>query len=116
MKQITIQAINLEKALIIGRTGKTTGQSKFLVNINYIGTCNLSNLDFTIIKSWRYLQGEVLLNETSDLDDIQILDAKMKGIKKWKIHKIFQEERNKDKNMICYIGCCKEKQKKRKYI
>lgn len=51
MKQITIQAINLEKALIIGRTGKTTGQSKFLVNIKYIGTCNLSNLDFTIIKS-----------------------------------------------------------------
>ena len=40
----------------------------------------------------------------------------MKGIKKWKIHNIFQEERNKDKSMICYIGCCKEKQKKRKYI
>ena len=39
----------------------------------------------------------------------------MKGIKKWKIHKIFQEERNKDKSMICYIGCCKEKQKKSIY-
>ena len=43
---------NLEKALIIGRAGKATGQNKFWFNIKNIETGNLSSIDFSKIKNW----------------------------------------------------------------
>ena len=56
---------NLEKAFIIGRAGKATGQNKFCFNIKYIEIGNLSRIDFSKIKNWKYLE-EVLANDTSD--------------------------------------------------
>ena len=68
---------NLEKALKIGRAGKATRQNKFQLNIKNIETGNLSSIDFRKIKNWKYLEEEVLVNDTSDSADIQILDAKI---------------------------------------
>ena len=42
---------NLEKALIIGKAGKATGQNKFWFNIKNIETGNLSSTDFSKIKT-----------------------------------------------------------------
>ena len=82
---------NLEKALIIGREGKAIGQNKFWFNIKNIETGNLSSIDFSKIKNWKYLEEEVLVNNTSDSADIQILDAKMKEIETGKLIKLFKK-------------------------
>ena len=82
---------NLEKALIIGKAGKATGQNKFWFNIKNIETGNLSSIDFSKIKNWKYLEEEVLVNNTSDSADIQILDAKMKEIETGKLIKLFKK-------------------------
>ena len=91
---------NLEKALLIGRAGKATGQNKFWFNIKNVETGNLSSIDFSKIKNWKYLEEEVLLNNTSDSADIQILNTKMKGIENWKVHKTFQKVANEGQSTI----------------
>ena len=53
----------------------------------------MSSIDFSKIKNWKYLE-QVLVNNTSDSADIQILDNKMKEIENWKVHKTFQEVTN----------------------
>ena len=90
---------NLEKALIIGRVGKATGQNKFWLNIKNFESGNLSSIDFSKIKKWKYLE-EVLVNDISDSADIQILDAKMKEKENWKVHKTFQEVANEGQSII----------------
>ena len=54
----------------------------------------------------------------SDSADIQILDAKMKEIENWKVHKSFQEVANKGQSMISvrWVVTKKNKTKKRKYL
>ena len=94
---------NLEKALIIERARKATGQKQFWFNIKHIETGNLSSIDFCKIKNWKHLE-EVLVNDTSDSDDIQIFDAKMKEIENWKIHKNFQAVANESQHGICQMG------------
>ena len=61
----------------------------------------MSSIDFCKIRNWKHLE-EVLVNDTSDSDDIQIFDAKMKEIESWKIHKNFQQVANESQHGICY--------------
>ena len=57
----------------------------------------MSSIDFSKIKNWKYLE-QVLVNNTSDSADIQILDNKMK--ENWKVHKTFQEVTNEGQSTI----------------
>ena len=59
----------------------------------------MSSIDFSKIKNWKYLE-QVLVNNTSDSADIQILDTKMKEIENWKVHKTFQEVTNEGQSTI----------------
>ena len=59
----------------------------------------MSSIDFSKIKNWKYLE-EVLVKDTSDSADIQILDSKMKEIENWKVHKTFQEGANEGQSTI----------------
>ena len=109
---------NLEKALIIGRAGKATGQNKFWFNIKNIETANLSSIGFSKIKKLEVFRRRSLVNDTSDSADIQILDAKMKEIENWKVHKSVQEVVNKGQSTISvrWVVTKKNKTKKRKYL
>ena len=98
IEYLNLDSNNLEKALKIGRAGKATGPNKFWFNIKNIENSNLTSIDFSKIKNWTYL--EVLVNDTSDSADTQILDAKMNEIENWKVHKTFQEVANEGQGTI----------------
>ena len=59
----------------------------------------MTSTDFSKLKIWMYLE-DVLVNDTSDSADTQILDAKMKKIENWKVHKTFQEVANEGQSTI----------------
>ena len=59
----------------------------------------MSSIDFSKIKNWKYLE-KLLVNDTSDSTDIQILDANVKEIKYWKVHKTFKEVANEGQSTI----------------
>ena len=59
----------------------------------------MTSTDFSKLKIWTYLE-EVLVNDTSDSADTQILDAKMKKTENWKVHKTFQEVANEGQSTI----------------
>ena len=65
-----------EKALVIGHAGKATGQNNYWFNIKNLDTGDFYSIDFN---KGKYLQ-EILINSSSDSENIKILDAKMKEI------------------------------------
>ena len=71
----------------------------------------MTSTDFSKLKIWTYLE-EVLVNDTSDSADTQILDAKMKKIENWKVHKTFQEVANEGQSTISAGWRRETKQKK----
>ena len=66
-----------EKALVIGHAGKATGQNNYWFNIKNLDTGDFYSSDFN---KWKYLQEEILINSSSDSENVKILDAKMKEI------------------------------------
>ena len=64
--------------------GKATGQNKYWFNIKNLDTGNFYGTDFNKVKKWSYLQEEILINSSSNSENIKILDAKMKEISNWK--------------------------------
>ena len=96
-----------EKALVIGHAGKATGQNNYWFNIKNLDTGDFYSIDFN---KWKYLQ-EILINSSSDSENIKILDAKMKEISNQKDHKVFEEVVDEGQNTVSVTWVITKKNK-----
>ena len=94
-----------EKALVIGHAGKATGQNNYW--FKNLDTGDFYSIDFN---KWKYLQ-EILINSSSDSENIQILDAKMKEISNQKDHKVFEEVVDEGQNTVSVTWVITKKNK-----
>ena len=86
-----------QKALVIGLAGKATGQNNYWFNIKNLDIGDFYSIEFN---KWKYLQEEILINSSSDSENIKILDAKMKEISNQKDHKVFEEVADEGQNTV----------------
>ena len=96
-----------EKALVIGHAGKATGQNNYWFNIKNLDTGDFYSIDFN---KGKYLQ-EILINSSSDSENIKILDAKMKEISNQKDHKVFEEVVDEGQNTVSVTWVITKKNK-----
>ena len=89
-----------EKTLVIGHSGKAKSQNKYWFNIKNLDTRNFYSIDFNKVKKWKYFQEEILINSSSDSENIKILDAKIKEISNWKDYKVFEDVVDEGQNTV----------------
>lgn len=74
-----------DKALVIGRSGQATGPNKYCFYVKTMYRANFLSTDFSKITDCKLLNEEIISN-SSETNDIQILNAKMKETDNWKKH------------------------------
>ena len=86
------------EALILGKSGKSTGKNKTWLNIKNLQDNSHRSVDFSKIEGWKNIE-EVLITKHSD-KSVDILKAKSVELENWKMHKVYEEVENKGQSFI----------------
>lgn len=87
--------------MIISRAGKESGKYKYKLDIKNIDTDSLSNIDFSSVKNWKYLEEEVLICNVPEFsNNIGIFDSKMNELQNGNDHEVYRELEDEGQNVV----------------
>lgn len=87
--------------MIISRAGKESGKYKYKLDIKNIDTDSLSNIDFSSVKNWKYLEEEVLIYNVPEFsNNIGIFDSKMNELQNGNDHEVYRELEDEGQNVV----------------
>lgn len=87
--------------MIISRAGKESGKYKYKLDIKNIDTDSLSNIDFSSVKNWKYLEEEVLIYNVPEFsNNIGIFDSKMSELQNGNDHEVYRELEDEGQNVV----------------
>ena len=87
------------KALVIGRAGKSTGKNKTWVNVKNLQDNSHQSVDFSKIEGWKNIEEEVLISKYSDIN-IDIIKAKSIELENWKTHNVYEVVENTGQSFV----------------
>ena len=96
---------------ILGRGGKATGKYKNFLNVMDTQTKEQDCIDWkNDVEEWIPIDSEVVLITGSKLYDLDVEQAKVNELNKWKQHNVYEEVENQGQSAISTRWVCTEKE------
>ena len=95
---------------ILGRGGKATGKYKNFLNVMDTQTKEQDCIDWkNDVEEWIPIDSEVVLITGSKLYDLEVEQAKVNELNKWKQHNVYEEVENQGQSAISTMGLHRER-------
>ena len=100
---------NWKVVKIIGKAGKVSGKYKSFLNTEDVESEETDCLNKTEVEEWIPVNTETVLLTRTKLHDLNVEEAKMNELRKWKEHEAYQEAEDEEQLLISTRWVCTEK-------